>query len=290
VAFLKYAVLGFPVRHSVSPPMQSAAFAALRIPASYQAIEVAPAELPALFRKLREEGYSGWNLTVPHKEQALTLVDEADDEARLAGSVNTVVVRDGRTYGYSTDGSGMLAALEEVFHFAAPGRSIVILGCGGAGRAVGFAFARQGARELVLVNRTAARAAALATGLSATGAACAISCLFPDEKDKLAAALARAHLLIQATSLGLKPADPLPLDPSLLPSGLPVMDMIYRTTPFLAAAARHGCRTADGRWMLLHQGARSFTLWTGQVAPLAAMRRALLAALDARQAPPDNPG
>jgi shikimate dehydrogenase len=277
----RYAVLGFPVGHSLSPRMHNAAFAALGLAATYEAIEVPPAELAATFARLRAAGVRGWNCTVPHKEQALTLVDDADAEARQAGSVNTVLNRaDGRLLGFSTDGYGLVTALQEAFGGSLRGRRLALLGCGGAGRAVSFALVREGVADLLLLNRTLARAERLAAELAPLAAGpLRLRCLEPGTGAPLRAALAEVDFLVQATSLGLRRDDPLPIAPELLPATAGVFDMIYGRTPLLAATAARGCRVADGRGMLLHQGARSFTLWTGRPAPLAAMRAALAAAL-----------
>ncbi|MFA4945575.1 MAG: shikimate dehydrogenase [Lentisphaeria bacterium] len=280
----RYAVLGFPVGHSLSPCMHNAAFAALGLDAAYEAIEVAPAELPAVFARLRREGYGGWNCTVPHKEAAATLVDEVAPEARRIGSVNTVVCRDGRLTGHSTDGYGLLAAAREAFAFAPPGARVAIVGCGGAGRAAAFALAGAGVARLLLLNRTPERAAELARELACHEPRCQVAAAGLADAAALAAALAGIELLVQATSLGLKPGDPAPLPAAAIPAGCAVLDMIYRDTPLLRAAAAHGCRTADGLGMLLHQGARSFRLWTGREAPLEIMRAALLRERAARQA------
>lgn len=263
--------------------MHNAAFAALGIPARYDAVEAPPATLGTVFRQLRDDGYRGWNLTVPLKELAVSLVDQIEQEAALAGSVNTVVVRSGRLHGHSTDGYGLLQALAEAFGFIPAGRCIALIGCGGAGRAVAFALAAAGAARLILLNRTPARAAALAEALRQAGFPVDLPVPAWADAEGVATALRTADVLIQATSLGLRPEDSLPLPEHVIPAGVPAMDMIYRTTPFMTAAARRGAPVADGRAMLLHQGARSFTLWTGRPAPVETMRRALAAALEARQ-------
>ena len=281
---MKYAVLGYPIKHSVSPPMQSAAFAAAGLTATYEAIEVAPADLPALFERLRNDGFAGWNVTVPHKEQAARLVAWRDPEAELAASVNTVLVQDGRLLGHSTDGYGIVNALTEAFALELTGRTVAVVGTGGAGRAAALALVRHGVAGLILVNRTLERAQELEQLLRAQAPHASFrSCALPDESS-VREALAQADILLQATSVGLKPDDPSPVPAAWLRPGLRVFDMIYRRTALLAAAAAQGCAVADGRLMLLHQGARSFTLWTGLPAPLEAMRQALYATLAARGA------
>ena len=277
----RYAIVGFPVAHSVSPAMQGAAFRALGIDATYEAVSVPPAELPAAFRRLRDAGYSGWNITVPHKEAATTLMDEADAVSRHSGSTNTVVVRNGRLCGYSTDGYGLVTAIREAFQLELTGKSVAMLGCGGAARAAAFAMANAGIARLLLVNRTLERAENLARDLGTAGLRTAVDCLSPTASG-LADQLAGVGLLVQGTSLGLHADDPLPLPPEFIPAGIPVMDMIYKTTPFLQVAAAKGCPVADGAGMVLHQGAKSFTLWAGREAPVEVMRQELVKILAAR--------
>ena len=260
--------------------MQLAGFSFLGLAATYEALDVPPECLADRFRQLVAAGYQGWNLTVPLKEAALPLLDWADATVTRAESVNTIVVRDGRLLGYSTDGHGLAAALGEAFGFAISGQTIAMLGCGGAGRAAAVELAARGAARLLLINRTLDRARQTAARIAAVNPGCVTACFAPDDP-ALPAVLAVAHLLVQATALGLKPDDPPPLNPAWLPAGRPVFDMIYQSTPLQRAAAARGCPVADGRGMLLHQGARSFTLWTGRDAPVEAMRRALNQALAA---------
>ncbi len=279
----KYALLGWPVKHSVSPQMQGAGFRALGIDATYELIEVAPAQLGACVERLVQAGYAGWNATVPHKEQMAVLVQDIDPGAAAAGSVNTVVHASGRLTGYSTDGYGLEQAVAESFGLAVRGSRFLFLGVGGAARATAVHFAAAGAAGITLVNRTVAKATALADRIRRSSPGCLVQALDLADTSGVNAALSGMDCLIQATSLGLHAGDPLPVAAELLPPGLAVMDMIYGCTPFLQAAAERGCRTADGRGMLLHQGVRSLELWTGRSAPVAAMRAALDCALAARR-------
>lgn len=279
----KYALLGWPVAHSVSPPMQEAAFKAVGIPATYVLRAVRPEQLAETVTALRDEGFAGWNITVPHKQQMATLLDEIDPEAQVAGSINTVVNRDGRLIGHSTDGPGMEAAVREGFGVELAGQAVVFLGAGGAARAVSAHFALHGVRRLWVFNRTVDRARALVGTLHEAAPDIPVAAHSLADTGVLAAALAEADLLIQATSLGLHAGDPTPIPPELLRPGLAVVDMIYRPTQLLRAAARLGCPTADGRGMLLHQGAESFRIWTGRPAPIEVMRRALDDALEKRR-------
>lgn len=278
----RYALLGWPVRHSLSPALQGAGFSALGIEATYELIEVAPEHLPQCLDRLVSEGYRGWNATVPHKEHLARLLADLDPGAAAAGAANTVVNAAGHLKGYSTDGYGLARAIEEDLGLAVRGTRFLFLGTGGAARATAVHFALAGAAGIVLVNRTLAKAEALAATLAAAAPGCPLCCLRLDDVDAIRPALDGLDCLIQATSLGLHAGDPPPLDPGLLPPSLAVLDMVYGDTPFLRGARSRGCRTADGRGMLLYQGVRSFELWTGRTAPVAAMRAGLERAFAAR--------
>jgi shikimate dehydrogenase len=275
----KYAVLGWPIQHSVSPQMQGAAFDAAGIAATYEKIAVKPEDLPNLVQRLRRDRYAGWNITVPHKERIIDAIDDIDPDACLANSVNTVVNHDGRLVGYSTDGYGLATAIDESFNVPVKGGSFAFCGAGGAARATAVYFAQCGASRLTLINRTLAKAEAVAAIIAEAVPECAVNCLSPNAGKDIREALADCDVLIQSTSLGLHAGDPMPLAPELIPPTLAVMEMIYRSTPLLRAAKARGCRTADGRGMLLHQGALSFELWTGRKAPVEIMRQALDQAL-----------
>lgn len=277
----RYGLLGWPVKHSVSPQMQGAGFDAIGIEASYELIPVPPDDVPAKVRELVDAGFRGWNITVPHKGAMMRLVDQIDPAARHAESVNTVVNREGTLHGYSTDGYGLQEATREAFDIPLAGQSFVFWGTGGACRATSIHFALQGAAALTLVNRTRAKAEALAATLRAVAPACDIHVLEPHETDAIRHAFAAAAVIYQCTSVGLKPEDPAAIPVQLIPEDARLMDMIYHPTRLLAEAADHGCQTADGRAMLLYQGARSFSLWTGKEAPIDAMRQGLNQALDA---------
>ena len=268
----RYGLIGHPVGHSKSPAMQEAGFQALGIQARYELVDVEPQNLPDAFQSMRKT-HRGWNVTIPPKEAAALLVDELDEEARKLGSVNTVVNVGGRLKGFSTDGYGLEMALKEAFGFGFDGRRVCFLGTGGAARATAVYAALHGASRLLLVNRTLERAERLAEGVRAVGGTADVLPL--DATAAIAAVLPEMDVLVQCTSLGLKADDPLPFPVELLPEGLPVMDMVYGRSRFRKLAGEAGHPNADGRGMLLHQGCRSFTLWTGREAPVEAMREAL---------------
>ncbi len=271
-----YAVLGHPVRHSLSPPMHNAAFDALRLNAAYLAFDVDPARLPALLPALAELGFAGLNLTVPLKETAFACLSNLDASAARMRSVNTVRMDGDGMRGYSTDGEGFLSALREEFGLEVRGRRVCLLGCGGAGRAVAIACAIAGAAEIRLANRAAVRAERLAAELAGLPGAPRVT-LAPAQPSAWQEACRWAEIIVQATSVGLRPDDPPLVGHDAFHAGQWFYDLIYHVpeTAMMRAAAAAGARAANGLGMLLHQGALALEIWTGRPAPLAPMRRAL---------------
>jgi shikimate dehydrogenase len=271
-------VCGHPVAHTASPPMHNAAFKALKLNWAYLAFDVDPADLRSALRGARDLGLRGLNLTVPHKVLALDLVDEVDAEARKLGAVNTVAIEAGKLRGFNTDGHGIARALKEEFNCGFKGQRVLVLGAGGAGRAIAVQAALDGATRVYVANRTAAKIEPIAREIAGTKSECRPLAL---TAAALAAAMPDVDLLINATSVGLKEGETLDLPASLFGPQLFVYDTIYRPaeTALLKTAGAAGARTANGLSMLLHQGAKSFEIWTGRKAPLAVMRRALRAAV-----------
>jgi shikimate dehydrogenase len=277
----KVTLIGDPVAHSVSPPMQQAAFDALGLPIVYGVLRVAPRELSAAFSALRVSAL-GLNVTAPLKEAVIPLLDEVHPHAAEAGSVNTVRFDGGRAWGGSTDGDGFLKALaaagvERVAH-------AVILGSGGAARAVAAALL-SGGSGVTIAGRTARSVRRVMEDLSANEADAGRPPIesLTLEGPYLARALAGADVLVNATPVGSWPdSASSPVPGSMLHPGLTVFDLVYRPrrTRLLAEARDRGCRVIEGVELLLQQGARSFEIWTGRPAPLGAMREAALDALD----------
>ncbi|HEX8688759.1 MAG TPA: shikimate dehydrogenase [Solirubrobacterales bacterium] len=258
----RLAVLGHPVSHSRSPAMHNAALAELGLGGewSYEAIDVRPDEFEARVRSMAGGDCVGANLTIPHKEAALALADELSETAREIGAVNTLSFVDGSVRADNTDAAGFLASLEG----QVGGKRALILGAGGAARAVVWALLREGA-ELSVWNRTELRSRNLCDDLGGTPVAA------PDIRDY--------ELIVNTTSVGLGGEDPfaeLPLETDRFGPGQTVVDMVYGEEPtlLLAAAEAAGARTVDGIEILVRQGARSFELWTGLEAPLETMRAA----------------
>ncbi len=276
-------LIGLPVGHSLSPRMQQAAFDALGIAARYAMWETQPEALPARIASLRASEMLGANVTLPYKTDALALVDEIEPLAARVGAINTIVNQNGRLIGYNTDVQGFLHALAGGPNqsFDGLGQRAVILGTGGAARAAAVGLIESGVAELTILGRTAAHLSALCQHLHSIAPLSASttqihSVLLGSNRE--AQALAHANLLINATPVGLAGKEQSVLvDVAALPADALVMDMIFNPaeTPLLCAAREHGCRALNGLTMLLYQGALAFEHWTGQPAPIEAMRRAL---------------
>jgi len=273
-------VIGSPVRHSLSPTLLNAAFRAAGLDWVYAAFEVPPGGGGAAVAAMRTLGLGGLSVTMPHKGAAFEAVDERTGAAEALGAVNCVFHREGRLVGDNTDGPGFVDALAIDERVELAGRRCVLLGAGGAGRAVARALAAAGAEAVVVVNRSpepARRAAELAGAVGRVG----------DHGD-----VAAADLVVNATSLGMAGgagAGAMPVDPDLLHAGQVVVDLVYHPTetPLLAAARARGAVGVNGVGMLVHQAGHAFVRWTGEVPPLREMTTAIRHEL-ARRAPSDG--
>jgi len=279
------------VKHSASPAMQNAGITELGLNWRYLAFEVHPDDLRAALEGARRMNFIGVNLTLPHKLLAVDFMDVLDESAKTWGAVNTVrfegqdisgnwlplrefqdAPRQIRLHGFNTDADAVIRSLREDLGQAVTGARIVVLGAGGAGRTAALKLGAEGAAELYLVNRTIDKAEVLAKELRAANPKLKVVADYP-------AGSTRVDLVLNATSLGLRPDDPLPFDParlSLKNVGA-AYDMIYRPaeTAFLGVAKASGCRIVNGIGMLLYQGTKALELWTGQQAPVEKMREAL---------------
>jgi shikimate dehydrogenase len=268
-------LIGWPVGHSLSPRMHNAAFDKLGLDWCCVPLPVAPERLGEAVKGLVALGFAGANVTAPHKEAVMAHLDEITPEVQAIGAVNTIVLREGRTIGYNTDWYGFLAALQEN-GFAPQGRRAVVLGAGGAARAVVYALAGAGS-EVVVFNRTQERAKALVEALSLSFPAVSLSAI-PLTMEALIQRATEADLLVNATSVGTWPEVdqcPWPEDVAF-PSHLTVFDLVYSPpqTKLLESAASVGASTVGGLGMLVHQGAGAFQLWTGLEPPVEAMYEA----------------
>ncbi len=264
--------------------MHGAAFQALGIDAGYEAWDVPPAALEATVAKLQGEGMLGANVSVPHKETVGAYLDDLRDAARAVGAVNLIVREGDRLVGDNSDAAGFAGALEEA-GVDVPGRRAVLLGAGGAARAVAWSLLQDGVAEIAILNRTRERAEVLRDAF-ADGAGEGQLRVIDDPRDAMG-----SDLWVQTTTLGMQQGgenpETTPIDEAAWGALLagardPVaVDVVYRprVTPFLRHAAAAGARTVDGAGMLLHQGVVAFEAWTGREAPLEVMRRALQDAL-----------
>jgi shikimate dehydrogenase len=275
---LRLGVIGDPVEHSISPAMQQPALDALGIPATYERWHTPLNELPERIESLRAANVIGANVTVPHKEHVLPLVDEVSDLARRAGAVNTISNHSGRLAGDNTDVYGLGRSLQ-LHTDTLSGCQAVVLGAGGAARAAVLSLESVGAARIAVLNRTVERAERLRDDLSPAPVT-AIGSYSAEADD----ALRSANLLINATALGWKRGElPLSLDRiGLLPETALVVDITYRDTDLLEAARARRLRTLDGLEMLVFQGARSLEIWTGSTPPIDIMLSAARTARAAR--------
>jgi len=283
------AVYGHPVKHSASPAMQNAGIAALGLNWRYLAFEVHPDDLRSAIAGAQAMHFIGINLTLPHKLLAVDMVDVLDESAKTWRAVNTIrfeardksstwrplrefadVPREIRSHGFNTDADAITRALHEDLGVQLKGTKVLLLGTGGAGQTAALKLVSEDISELFLVNRTRSKAEGLAEELRHRSPRVKVTLGYPDGP---------VDLLLNATSLGLKPDDLLPLDETKfsLRDARAVYDMIYRPaeTPLLQSAKSAGCRATNGLGMLLYQGAAALELWTGQAAPVEIMRRAL---------------
>jgi shikimate dehydrogenase len=279
-----YGIFGYPIGHSLSPLMHNTAFTHHGLDAIYLPFAVQPAYLEVAVKSLTALHICGVNVTIPHKQAVMAWMDDLSPEARLIGAVNTIHLWDGRLHGYNTDGIGFLRALEEAGGDVV-GRTVMLLGAGGAARAIAVQLCLSGIRRLLLANRTPTRAEDLAAFLKQNIVHADISVVTMGESS-LAVHLPDTDIVVNATSIGMHPHDPMLLPSTAMSPQHLVCDIVYRPlhTPLLRAAQRQGARTVDGLGMLLHQGAKAFEIWTDRVFPLALIRARLLEAVGEQSA------
>jgi shikimate dehydrogenase len=277
---IRLGVFGDPVAHSLSPQMQNAALKACKIAMQYARFQISPDELQSALDLIRELNFVGMNLTTPHKIAAFKLMDEIDDNARRIGAINTIKVDNAKLGGYNTDGKGFARAVRQEFAVDLRDLRVMILGGGGAARALGLQCARENCERLVITNRTFATAQKLAeelrkyfTGPRVLGPVPRLQAI-PWEEADMRFQIAHLDLIVNTTPLGLNRRDPSPIPARLLAPHLMVYDTVYREgrTPFVSAAIEAGARAANGLAMLLYQGALAFETWFEREAPMQAMQ------------------
>jgi len=274
-------LIGNRLSHSISPQFQQAAFDYLGLDIRYEVWETAKDDLPQVMEVMRDAAKLGANVTIPHKEAVLPLRDDVDNGARRIGAVNTIVNSGGKLIGYNTDASGFMRALREDGAFFPRNKRVVLLGAGGAARAVGFALVDAGVKSLVVLDRTQSKGETLAWDLKVSDTEVIA---LPWKDGRTLTALGECDLLVNCTSVGMKDSSgesKSPLSIGLIPKRALVYDVVYNPleTPLLAAAKKAGARTLGGLPMLVYQGAASFELWTRKAAPIDIMMRVAKRAL-----------
>src|SRR5262245_29562585 len=266
-------LIGHPVAHSLSGAMQQAAFDQLGIDATYELWDRPPIELADAIAEIRGDDFLGANVTIPHKERVVPMVDRLTEEGQATGAVNTITREGKRLVGHNTDVAGFKVALDKLVGKSKMPRAAVVLGAGGGARAVVYGLITDGFQRIIVFNRHLHRAEGLVKHFGRTAAHMELRAM-PWHESIIEAELAKTKLLVNATSIGLT-NDESPVPAEVLLSDLLVLDLIYAKTRLLRDAAAAGAETADGELMLLHQGAAAFTLWTGQAAPLELMQQKL---------------
>lgn len=277
-------IIGHPVAHSLSPVFQEAAFRASGLDVVYERWDTLAEALPGRLVSLRDPKYLGANVTIPHKEAVIPLLDELGGQSARVGAVNTIVNRSGRLFGFNTDGPGFVAALRGAASWEPSGKSILLVGAGGAARGIAFALAGERTSRIGIWNRTPERALALARDVAATGAPASAETPAVGAPD-----LAAYDAIVNCTSVGMHGGGAEAASPCDLQRARPgalAVDIVYapERTPFLEEAARLSLKTLGGLPMLIHQGALAFELWTGVQAPIEVMEDAARAELDRRAA------
>jgi shikimate dehydrogenase len=271
-------LIGHPVAHSLSGAMQQAAFNDQGVDATYELWDRPPIVLAESINELRTDDFLGANVTIPHKERVVPLVDRLTEEAHATGAVNTITKEGKRLVGHNTDVPGFRVALDKLVGKQKMPRAAVVLGAGGGARAVVYGLITEGFQRIVVFNRHLHRAESMVKHFGRTAAHMELRAM-PWHESIIESELAKAKVLVNATSIGLTD-DATPIPAEIIPPDLLVLDLIYKRTTFLRDAESAGAAVSDGELMLLHQGAAAFTLWTGKPAPLELMQRKLHEARD----------
>lgn len=270
-------LFGYPVEHSLSPAMHNAAFEHLNLDYCYVTFLIRPDLLGDAVKAIRALNLSGVNVTVPHKEDVIPFLDEISEEASFIGAVNTIKNDGGRLTGYNTDGRGFMQSLSEA-GIDVKDKKILIVGSGGASRAIGYYLCKE-ASGVYLYDVDKKKAERLMAHLNSIKNNVKV---IDTDSLKSSEFFSGIDILINATPLGLKPDDPMPVDITLLNNKHIVCDLIYKETPLLRDAFKIGCKTLDGLGMLLWQGVFAFEIWTAVKPPVEVMRSALLRGVTVR--------
>lgn len=270
-------LLGNPLEHSKSQPMQNAAFENENLDYFYLPIEVIKEDLGDVVKGISKMNFGGFNVTVPHKIEVMKYLDEIDEMASIIGSVNTVLVKDKKLIGYNTDGEGFVSSLEKETGVNCEGKTILLIGSGGACRAIAATLAYRGVEKIILTNRTKSKAEDLSNDINSKARQC---CEVVDNNyDSLKEIINTCDIIINTTSVGMYPKiDASPIDTSLITKKHIVGDVTYNPdkTKLLLEAEDKGCIIVNGKGMLVNQGAKAFEIWTGVKAPVKIMENAII--------------
>jgi shikimate dehydrogenase len=267
-------LIGYPIRHTLSPAMHNRAFEYLDLNYVYLPFPVEESNLRGALRALPVLGIVGVNVTYPYKEKVLEYLDKTTEEAELTQAVNTILVKENRLIGYNTDGKGFIISLRKGVGLDPKGKRVVIIGAGGAGRAISIQLAKEGVEKIALFDIVFDKAQDLVSHIEKNIPEAKVTAI---EREGLEKEIKEVDILINATPVGIKPDDPSPVDPKLLHPNLLVYDLIYNPpkTKLLSEAEEIGAKTLNGMGMLLYQGALAFTIWTEREAPIEVMARTL---------------
>jgi shikimate dehydrogenase len=280
---IRLGVFGDPVEHSLSPQIQNAALEACKIQMEYARFQITANELEETMQLMRTLDFVGVNLTAPHKIAAFAFADEIEESAKRIGAINTIKIEKAKLRGYNTDGRGFARAIRQEFAVDLRDLRMMILGAGGAARAIAFQCAKENCERLVIANRTVEKGQQLAeelrdyfAGPRVLGPVARLQAI-PWEESSIRFQIAHLDLIVNATPLGLNRSDPSPIPGRLLAPHLMIYDTVYggSRTAFVSAAVEAGARAANGLAMLVHQGALAFEIWFEREAPIGVMRTAL---------------
>lgn len=280
---IRLGVLGDPVAHSLSPQIQNAALEACKIDMQYGRFQISPADLGEALKLIRALDFVGGNLTVPHKIAACAFVHEIEENAKRVGAINIIKMEKAKLRGYNTDGRGFARAIRQEFAVDLRDLRVMLLGAGGAARAIAFQCAKENCERLVIANRTVEKAKQLTeelrdyfAGPRVLGPVARLQAILWEEPS-IRFQIAHLDLIVNATPLGLNRSDSSPIPARLLAPHLMIYDTVYgdSRTGFVSAAVEAGARAANGLTMLLHQGALAFEIWFEREAPIEVMRQAL---------------
>lgn len=264
-------LLGYPLKHSYSPAMQNAAFQKMGLNKIYVPIEVTEENLGDVIKGMSKMNFDGFNVTIPHKVNVIKYLDEIDELAKMIGAVNVVAIKEGRLKGYNTDGNGFLRSFKMGTGESVKKKNILIIGSGGASRAISMTMAVNGAEKIYICNRTFDKAVELAEDINKkTGSSLAAALKYDDIEN----VLQYIDIIINTTSVGMHPdTDAMPIDKRFLDKRFIVCDIVYNPlkTKLLEEAEKVGCKTLTGISMLVYQGAEALRIWTGQVPPVEIM-------------------